>query len=114
MYSVINFYSSEPDRLGLASFAQALSHNLGCAVRLRPLRELPAPDPARRHALRVERLDVVDRLNRTAWCLEQYRCHQWQPDAGEENGLQADHDALATRLRAIDRVLKVKGGQGNV
>ncbi|MDO7875519.1 hypothetical protein Q5H93_12315 [Hymenobacter sp. ASUV-10] len=110
---MIRLYTSCPADLGVQGLAIALSHNFNLPVDVLPLSLLPAPDTERRQALRVERAELVEALQRAEWSLEQYRTGQWQPDAGHQNGLEFDRQALLTRREAIDRVLGAeKGGVG--
>ena len=111
---VINVYTSNPADQGLAGFALALGHNLCRPVRLLPLTQLPAPDPVRRQQLKTLRLELLDSIKTAEFGLEQYRSGAWQPDAGHENGLRFDLEALKNRLRGIDTVLGTeKGGEDN-
>ena len=110
----LNIYTSDPADNGLAGIVLALGQNLQREVHLRPLEQLPVPDPERRQALRVEREEIVESIHRAEWCLAQYRGGHWHRDASHENGLAADLDALLTRRRAIDRILGAeKGGVNN-
>ncbi|WP_201979297.1 hypothetical protein [Hymenobacter rubidus] len=102
---VINVYTSNPADQGLAGFALALSHNLCRPVRLLPLTQLPAPDPQRRQALRVERGELLASIADAEHDLERLRYGDVPADAGRENGLLADVDALRSRLRAVNAML---------
>lgn len=106
----VNLYTSHTADLGVQGLAIAMSHQLGKPVHVLPLSLLPAPDPERRQALRVERAEVVEKLNMAEWALEQYRSGAWQPDAGHQNGLESDRQALLTRREAINRILGAEKG----
>jgi hypothetical protein len=109
---VIHFYTSSTADLGAQGFALALGMNMGCDVLLLPLSLLPAPDPTHRPRLLLERAEVGEELQQVEFCLEQYRSGAWQPDAGHQNGLEFDRQALKNRLTGIDRTLHAeKGGE---
>ena len=111
---VINIYTSNPADRGLAGFAVALGHNLCRPVRLLPLSRLPRPDPLRRQALRVERAELVEAIAWAEHDLERRRYGDVPADAGRENGLQSDLNALQARLRAVNATLALgKGGEDN-
>ena len=111
---VINVYTSNPADQGLAGFALALGHNLGRPVRLLPLSQLPAPDPLRRQALRVEHAELLESIALTEHFLGLYERGEHQPDAGKENGLRFDLEALHNRRRGVVAVLGLgKGGKDN-
>ena len=113
MKTAINLYSSAEDQ-NLRGFVEAMSHNLGREVKLLPVSLLPAPDPQRRQALRVEQAELEESIQQAEDCLEQYRSGARQPDAGHENGLRFDLESLHNRLRAVNTVLGIeKGGAGN-
>ncbi|MDO7853177.1 hypothetical protein [Hymenobacter convexus] len=111
---VINVYTSNPADQGLAGFAVALSHNLCRPVQLLPLSQLPLPDPLRRQALRVEHAELVESIAQVEHDLERLAYGDVPADAGRENGLKADLNALQTRLRAVNATLGLgKGGEDN-
>ena len=111
---MITVYTFNPADRGVAGFVLALGFNLQQPVQLRPLAALPAPDPLRRQALRVERAELVESIQRAEFSLEQYASGAWQPDAGHESGLKSDLDALQARLRAVQAVLGLeKGAEDN-
>ncbi|MDB5270223.1 MAG: hypothetical protein JWP58_3263 [Hymenobacter sp.] len=105
--SPITVYTSNPADQGLAGFALALSHNLCRPVLLRPLHALPAPDPLRRQALRVEHTELLEAIALAEHFLGQYERGERQPDAGNENGLRFDLEALHNRRRGVAAVLSL-------
>ena len=102
---VINVYTSNPADQGLVGFALALGHNLQRPVRLLPLAQLPAPDPLRRQALRVEHAELLEAITLTEHFLGLYQRGECPPDAGNESGLRFDLEALRNRLRGVKTVL---------
>lgn len=88
-----------------------LTGRLALSLHVLPLAALPAPLPQRVHALRLERAELREDVKTIGWSLQQYRSGTWLPDAGRENGLQADLDASISRLRAVENTLKsLEGG----
>jgi len=111
---MINVYTSDPTDRSLAGFALALGFNMQRPVRLLPLTCLPAPDPLRLQALRVERTELVESISWAEHDLERLAYGDVPADAGRENGLKSDRDALLARLRAVNAMLGVgKGGLHN-
>ena len=110
MKKTLNLYSSSTNDTGLQGFLLAISQNIGCEVKLLPLTLLPRPDPQRRQALRVERAELLSSIQLAGFSLEQYATGAWQPDAGHENGLRFDLEALHNRLRAVQTVLGTEAG----
>ncbi|MDO7851588.1 hypothetical protein [Hymenobacter convexus] len=111
---MITVYTSDPADRGLAGFVLALGFNLQRPVRLLPLTRLPAPDPLRLQALRVERTELIESIAQAEHDLERLAYGDVPADAGRENGLKADRDALHARLRAVEAMLRVgKGGLHN-
>lgn len=105
-------YTSQPASLEMATFLSAAAQ--GQYLVIRPVAALPAPDPQRRQQLRTERLELRNDINAAEFGLEQYRSGAWQPDAGHENGLRFDLEALGNRLRGVETVLGLgKGGVDN-
>ena len=102
---VINVYTSNPADQGLVGFVLALGHNLQRPVRLLPLSQLPAPDPLRRQALRVEHAELLEAIALAEHFLRLYARGERQPDASHENGLRFDVEALRNRLRGVETVL---------
>ena len=98
----VNIYTSQPSDQGLAGVMLAMSQNLKRPVVLLPLEAMPEPDLRFKQLqrLRIERMEVERALVWTEWCLEQYRHGAWSADAGHQQGLQFDLDALKTRLGA--------------
>lgn len=114
MESPLLIYSSHHNAPGLHGFVEALAMNLGRKARILPLSLLPRPDTQRRQALRVERGELLESIQRAEFSLEQYASGAWQPDAGHESGLRFDLESLRNRLRAVETVLGVeKGGADN-
>ena len=105
----INLYTSGVADGLLTSLADSLRAE-GRVVRLLPIEQLPAPDPQRRQALRVEREEISEDLARHRATLQAYRAGRRSADAGRENGLLYDIEALSTRLRAIYSILGEKEG----
>ncbi|HEX8659197.1 MAG TPA: hypothetical protein VF690_16780 [Hymenobacter sp.] len=96
----------------MATFLLALS--AAHSVAIRPVSELPAPDHQRRQYLRAERLQLLDAISLTKAHLAKFRTGEWQPDAGRENGLTFELEALSSRLRGIETVLGTeRGGADN-
>jgi hypothetical protein len=111
---MITVYTSNPADRGLAGFVLALGFNLQKPVQLRPLSALPAPDPLRRQRLRVEHAELVEAIAQAEHDLERLHYGDVPADAGRENGLRFDLEALRTRLRAVEAVLSLgKGGVDN-
>lgn len=112
MKTALTVYCSQPASGQMATFLQAVVQAHRIVVR--PIAELPAPDPQRRQQLRTERLALSDELKISEFMLEQYRCGQLQPDLSHEQGLAFLVDSLKSRLRGIDTVLGTeKGGVDN-
>ena len=110
--SLLTVYCSQPASGQMATFLLAFSQ--GQSVVVRPIIDIPAPDPVRRQQLKTLRLELLDSIKTAEFGLEQYRSGAWQPDAGHENGLRFDLEALKNRLRGIDTVLGTeKGGEDN-
>ncbi|MVN77825.1 hypothetical protein GO988_15950 [Hymenobacter sp. HMF4947] len=103
----LTIYTLAPPSYGARAFADYLATQLRSPVRLRPLSELPAPQGERRSSLRLERQELRQDLAVIGWHLEQYAQGRCLPDAGHQNGLLADRDALRSRLRAVERTLGV-------
>ena len=99
----LTVYCSQPASGQMATFllAVALAHH----VVVRPVTAIPAPDPLRRQALRVERTELRRAIGRAEFGLAHYASGAWQPDAGAENGLRFDLETLNSRLRALNTVL---------
>jgi hypothetical protein len=104
----IRLYTSSPETLKLADLG--LSGHLATRVQLLPLTALPAPQPQRLVALRQERDEIRRDLAIAKWQLTQFATGSCRPDAGRQEGLKADVDALESRLRAIVLTLKAVGG----
>ena len=114
MDSPLLLYTSDSTDQGLHGFVEVLAMNLGRKARILPLTALPRPDTQRRQALRLERGELLESIQRAEFGLEQYCSGAWQPDAGHESGLRFDLEALKNRLRAVETVLGVeKGGADN-
>lgn len=96
-------YTSEPASPQMATFLRAAAQ--GLHLDIRPTTALPAPDPLRRPALRVERTELLASIALAEHFLGLYQRGERQPDAGNESGLRFDLEALRNRLRAVDTVL---------
>lgn len=114
----LTVYSSEPSNTQLAAAFFNLQ-KLGIALVLRPLHELEqavatGPQPRRRlSALHADLEDVTLQLVAIGEKLDAHEQGQRRLGAGEENGLNAQRDALLARKRGIQGHLRaVKGGQG--
>jgi hypothetical protein len=108
----LRLYTSAPAHVKLANLG--LTGTLAKRVRLLPLSALIAPKPQRWYALCQERGELRQAVKTIGWSLQQYRSGAWLPDAGRENGLQADLDASISRLRAVEATLRaLEGGRGN-
>lgn len=115
----VTVYSSEPSATKIAAAFFNLE-KAGIPLVLRPLRELEqtvatAPCPLRRlSSLRVELEQVTLQLVDIGEKLEAHQNGSQRLDAGEENGLYAQRDALQARQRGIQGHLQaVKGEQGH-
>jgi hypothetical protein len=109
----IRVYSSQPVGVKLACAFLALGSQ---GLLELPLSALPAPaSPPRRRCpladdlvrVSLRLVEIGDQLNASehGWC---------RLEAGLENGLRAERDALQSRQRAIQATLQAqKGGQGN-
>jgi hypothetical protein len=100
----LRLYTSSPATLQLAGLG--ITGQLALRVQVLPFSALPAPLPVRRLALAQERAALRQDVQTISWSLHQYRSGQWLPDAGRENGLQADLDASISRLRAVEATLQ--------
>jgi hypothetical protein len=89
-----------------------ITGTLARRVRVLPLAALPAPRPQRLRSLRQERDELRQDIKTIGWALQQYRSGARLPDAGHENGLQADLDASISRLRAVEATLRALEGGG--
>lgn len=121
--SKLTVYSSQPERAQLACVLGI--EKLGVQVVLRPLADYQAvvaatPHPRRRRSamsaqvasLSGELEDVTLQLVDIGEKLEAHQNGSHRLDAGEENGLYAQRDALQARQRGIQGHLQaVKGGQ---
>lgn len=113
--STLTVYSSRPESTQLACAYLGIE-KLGIRVVLRPLTDLATgPQPRRRLAsLRAELEQVTLELVEIGERLEAHQNGLRRLDAGEENGLYAQRDALQSRQRGIQGHLQaVKGGQGH-
>lgn len=108
--NLLRLYTSSPASVKLADLG--LTGTLAQKVQLLPLTALPAPQAQRRHSLRQERQELRTDIQTIGWSLQQYRSGAWLPDAGRENGLQADLDASISRLRAVEATLRALEGGG--
>ncbi|WP_201980391.1 hypothetical protein [Hymenobacter rubidus] len=107
--SVLKVYCSAPNQ-GIDGFFLAL----GRQVQLMPLELLPNPDPQRRQALELLRAELREEITNAQHDLDRLLYGDVPADAGRENGLKADLDALTSRLRGLDTVLGTqKGGADN-
>jgi hypothetical protein len=116
----VTVYSSEPSATKIAAAFFNLK-KLGIPVVLRPLQELEqavaaGPQPRRRLvSLRAELEGITLQLVEIGERLEAHQNGAYLLDAGEENGLYAQRDALQARKRGIQGHLQaVKGGQDSV
>ena len=106
----LTVYCSQPASGQMATFLRAVeaAHH----VVIRPIAELPAPDPLRRQALRVERAELLEAIARTEFNLAV--CTNGSFAVHSVTALQSDLDALRYRLRAVNTVLGTeKGGPDN-
>jgi hypothetical protein len=106
--SSLRLYTSSPASVKLADLG--ITGTLAQQVQLLPLTALPAPTAQRMHALRQEAAELRHDIQTIGWSLQQYRSGAWLPDAGRENGLQADLDASISRLRAVENTLRALAG----
>jgi hypothetical protein len=104
----ITVYCSQPASGQMATFLLAAGQ--GHQLVVRPMTELPVPDPQRRQQLKTLRLELLNDIKTAEFGLEQYRSGGWQPDAGHESGLRFDLEALKNRLRGIETVLGTEKG----
>jgi len=122
--SKLTVYSSQPESTQLACAYLGIE-KLGIEVVMRPLSDYQAVVDAglrpRLSAVPAEQARLLGELERVTLQLvdigEQLEAHQNGAkllDAGKENGLYAQRDALQARQRGIQGHLQaVKGGQGN-
>ena len=122
----LTVYSSLPESTQLACAYLGIE-NLGIQVVLRPLSDYQAlvdavPHPRRRlssvpaklSSLRAELEEVTLQLIDIGEKLEAHQNGALRLEAGEENGLYAQRDALQARQRGIQGHLQaVEGEQGN-
>lgn len=108
-------YTSLPGSAQLATLLRDLESTTGPRpVVIQPWSEIPAPDPDRCQRLRVEQAELEESIQEAEYLLQGYQTRRLQPDAGRENGLIADWNALTTRLRAVKAILRrQKGGPAN-
>jgi hypothetical protein len=99
----LTVYCSQPASGQMATFLQAVSR--AHTIVVRPVTALPAPDPLRRQALRVERGELLDAIQAAETSLELLRTRRVQPDAGRENGLRFTLNSLNNRLKGVNTVL---------
>lgn len=110
----IHLYTSNPADQALVGFAQALGHNLGREVQLRPLAQLPAPDPRRLPQLRLERAHVREDLAGAELGLGHLCFVDKAATAAQAETLFARTQALRSRLAVLDAALGAeKGGPRN-
>ncbi|MGI4873395.1 MAG: hypothetical protein ACRYFX_19730 [Janthinobacterium lividum] len=108
--SQVNVYSSAPASTQLACAFQNLER-LGMQVILRPLQELPtAPQPRPRSlsVLEDELLGITQHLVLVAEQLNEHEQGRHRLDAGLEQGLRFDRDALQTRQKAIQAAIQAQ------
>lgn len=117
--SKLTVYSSEPSTFKMALAFFGLSR-LGLEVELKPLSALvqtvvSGPRPGRRLSVLTAKLEEVTlQLVEIGEKLEAHQNGALLLQAGEENGLYAERDALVSRKRGIERHLQaVKAEQGN-
>jgi len=99
---VLRVYSSQPVGLKLACAFQNLAQ-LGQPVLELPLAQLPPPacPPRRRCTLQDDLERVSLRLAEIGDQLDEHETGKCRLDAGLENGLRQERDALRTRQRGI-------------
>ncbi|WP_210516434.1 hypothetical protein [Hymenobacter terricola] len=108
----LTVYCSQPASPQMATFLLAVQNAHGVVIR--PVSELPAPDPLRRQQLRVERTGLLEAIAVAAHDLDRLVYGEVQPDAGRENGLRFELEALKRRLSGVNTVLGTeKGGTDN-
>lgn len=108
----LTVYCSQPASGQMATFLLAIGQAHHVVVR--PIAELPAPDPLRRQQLRAERAELLEAIALAGHFLGQYQRGERQPDAGNESGLRFDLEALKNRLRGVETVLGTEvGGADN-
>ena len=116
--STLTIYSSRPENTQLACAYLGIE-TLGIQVVLRPLSALQQavaaePHPRRRLAsLRAELEQVTLQLVEIGEVLEAHQNGYRRLDAGEENGLYAQRDALQARQRGIQGHLQAQEGGQN-
>ena len=110
--SPVTVYSSAPETTQLACAFQNV-RRAGHALLVQPLSARPAPNPARKHLLRLrdERNEVYQLLANTGQLLDLFEKGEVLLAAGEEQGLRADRDSLYARLRGLQAaILTLEGG----
>ena len=109
----LTLYTLEPESYPAKVFAEYLTRDVRCPVRLLPLSQLPPPSPARLSALRLTQQDLREQLAGVELgigYLESGACAPTPRDAQDLQGLRYRADALASRLRAIAATLQAQEG----
>jgi len=100
---MLRLYTSSPATLHLASLG--ITGQLARRVQVLPLSALPAPQPARRASLRLEKA-ALQQIERTIrWTLSQYAEHRRLPDAAHEDALRSDLDVTLWQLQQVEASL---------
>lgn len=110
--AMIFVYSSLPETAQLGS-AFIGARRAGLGVEVLPLSMMPATSTGRKDLLRLrnERNEVTQLLANIGLKLDMIESGTLRPDAGEEQGLRADRDALHARQRGlVTAIQKLEGG----
>jgi len=110
MKTPLTVYCSQPASGQMATFLVALDLAQGASIR--PLADLRQPDALRLQQKRVEQRELLDAIEAAETSLACYASGELQPDAGTEQGLRYQLEALNTRLKGVNAVLSSveKGG----
>jgi hypothetical protein len=109
-------YSSLPDNAQLGSAFIGV-RRAGLSVEVLPLSMMPATSTGRKDLLRLrdQRNEVTQLLANIGLKLDMIESGTLLPDAGEEQGLRADRDALHARQRGlVTAIQKLEGGPSHV
>jgi hypothetical protein len=110
--SQVNVYSSLPESAQLACAFSGM-RRAGLGIVVLPIAQMPAASTGRKDLLRLrnERNEVTQLLANIGLKLDMIESGTLRPDAGEEQGLRAERDALHARQRGlVTAIQKLEGG----